>query len=520
MAVVCSSFVVKCHELESKPFITDKKSVKHIFTNTGYAVTKNCINIIQMCSVPINHTVYEPLQIDHDSYITIGRINRNTKCNKNIVVTHPYHLLCWQSISKTKKSFNTNIVIVTGSKGLDLDCCLRDDKDYCFIMTPSTLKKVWIQYSLMRTINFARVISYNIDVNKCLNKYKINYDFKWNVWSHISSLNQHIKLAYLGLLSSITVFSDDELTKDKKIEYNEIMCKKPIESITLDGLVERTIIDSIDTYDIKRVIKHLSSPMIKTEKDILKHVLKRFNDEIRVMEENELCVNKMEYASTQDKDDRMKTISDKKADIESKKNELVKRITENNLCFICYSTIEVKCVMKCCANPICFECINKWMNIKKSCPLCKYDNTSFFINEDFVEEKYSNSESSLSLNPNHCLFKNFTILIDKLLEKDNKRIVVVGKDESILNRFIKCMPSNVTPLKFKGNSFILHKLINRFQDQTTQRSVLLINHSKLECGFPIHNATDIVSTSSHLNIESIVHQCEHLKHVWNLTFGT
>lgn len=509
------SFIQECHNLESQPFATNvNNSQQKIFTNTGYAITKNCINIIKLCSTPINHTLYKWVQIDanSESFVTIGTSNMKP-INKNIIITHPYHLLCWKSIHKSSLSFNINIAIVNGTKGVDIDLCLQDDKPYCFIMTPSTFKKRWIQSQLFRSTEFGRIICYQSDMDNQLNKYKMNHRFKWFVWPLVSSLDMHINPTFKDMMESITIVCEEEKSKKEHITYHNIICKKPIESITLDGLVEKTIIDSINSYDIKRVIKHLSSPIIKTERDILKCILKRFNDDIRAMEENELYVNKMEFANSQDKQNRIEDISRKKQDIESKKQELVKRITANNLCFICYSDIEVKCVLKCCANITCFECISKWTHIKNSCPLCKTESAQYFINEDFVEDMSDVKQSN-------CIFKNFELLIHQLLEcKDkSRRILILAKDDMLLNRFIKLIPNYVQSIKFKGNFYMLQKQIEQFDHQGDEnKKVLLLNSSKLACGFPIKCATDLISLCSGVNMDNMIHQCENLKHVWLLS---
>lgn len=506
------SLIDKCRKLEESPFLYDRVGNK-ILTNIGFFITSDYSDVVELSSKNLKRDFLLPYNLNDCNTIVIG-CNHNNEKNINLIVTNSYLLVFWDMMNENiiKKSNNIECTIISTLQQFEKT---KIENDMCIVLTSDMLKKLWDTHTFFRELRYNRLILHNLENFNILNKYNISFGFKWIITSHKSLLENTLKSDHLCINENITIESEEQ---SSRIKTNDIFCKRPIASITLDGLVEKTIIDGIESYDIKKIIKHLSSPIIKTEADVLKHVLRRFNDNLRVAEENEICIERMEYANKEDKQQRLDDIQKLKKTLNDKKQELIKRISNNNLCFICYDEIEVKCILKCCTNVVCFSCINKWLQRSDKCPLCKMHKFKHLIvEEDSTNEKYMTKSNAL-ISSENCIFQNFTLLIKQLLSrKATSKIMIIGKDDVMISRFCKLLQnSNINYLEFKGNKFLLKNILKKFSHDNY--NVMFINHSNISCGIPLNNVTDIVLLSKNININGVLSQCKNIKEIWTLMY--
>lgn len=501
-----------CRKLEESPYVIDNVGNK-ILTNVGFLITSNYNEIVELCSKNLKRDFLLPYNLNDCNTIVIG-CNHNNEKNINLIITNSYSLVFWDVLNEAVENQKTTIECVVISTLQQFEKSNMGN-DICIVLTQDMFKKLWDTHTFFRELRYNRLILHNLENFNILNKYNISFGFKWIVTTHKSLLEPTLKSDHLCINKNITIENNEQISN---IKYTNIYCKRPIASITLDGLVEKTIIDGIESYDIKKIIKHLSSPIIKTEADILKHVLRRFNDNLRVAEENEICIQKMEYANREDKQQRLDDISKLKKTLNDKKQELVKRIINNNLCFICYDNIEVKCILKCCHNVVCFSCINKWLQRSDKCPLCKTHKFKHLI----VEEEHLNdkcmTKTDTVISAQNCIFQNFTLLINQLLSrKYSSKIMIIGKDDVMISRFCKLLQnSKIQYLEFKGNKFLLKNVLKKFMNHVY--NIIFINHSNISCGIPLNNVTDVVLLSKNININGILSQCKNIKEIWTLMY--
>lgn len=487
-----NEIINKCKSLEEKPYIdTNNSSKTKIYTNIGYLVTNNYEMLIKICSYNFSKIYYTDTQ-----YKDIIISNEKNIDNINLIITQPYLIHIWEKYS------NDSIYIVN-------QCSKVTDKVFkqynIIVISHTTLKK---NFNIIYEHSYKRVMFHNY-TNKLISNCCIDYEFKWYVYSDTSL----IKDGFYGnkeILDHILINDKN----DKDINTVNIECKRPITILTLDGLVDEVMLDNIEQYNIKHVIKHLTDSSIKTEKDIIKNVMRQFREQINNLETHEYCVKNMYFANTVDQQNKLVSLEKKKESIREKEQELKKRITENNLCFICYSEINITSVLKCCSNKVCFECINKWkkhsLNETVVCPLCKKDNFEFYVQEPTIEY---NTKDTLS--PQNSIFENFECLIKQLNNNVNK-IGVLGNNKIFLTRFENILEKlHINFFNLRGNNNILKKISKRFEQDV---NVLLLDMSILNTGIPLESMTHLIVLTNNIDPILFNNQCKNLRTNYYMTY--
>ncbi|QOI90183.1 hypothetical protein QKU58_gp148 [Pyramimonas orientalis virus] len=488
-----NDILINCNKIESSAYIETNNKTR-IITNVGYLITTNYEIIINMCKNTIDKMRFNKTRNDE---IFVSHVNKPS--TSNIIITQPYLIAFWENF--------------------------QNEKLYVISNLSKFKKNVFSQYSIViishpllnQQIHQIYKMSFNrVVLHNCHKKYFhkiIQCNFKWFVFSDEHTLNNSIRDTSEEILQHILV-NDEQDTNN--VTKHIIFCKKPIESLTLEGLVDKTIIDSVDKFNIKHIIKHLTDSSIKSEKDVIRYVLRRFNEQIKNIETNEHCIELMLFASYEDKKKKLDNLYKKKNVINEKKNELIKRITENNLCFICYSNIDIKTILKCCSNNVCFECINKWIKTNNTCPLCKKSEIQYFLVEDDHAVQIRNI-TNLNLSEENSIFENFQLLVKQLLTRTSKsKIAIIGYEQMFIRKFENILTTlNLSFLKFKGNNHILKNKLDKLNYEV---DIIFIDCSRINCGIPINNITDIIILSKDFDVNAFNRQCKSVTNNWFLLY--
>lgn len=480
-----------CKKIEDASYIETTTNVK-ILTNVAYLITTHYRTILNLCEnnferKKLSKTSHEDIFIAYSNVLTN---------NNNLIITQPYLINFWEEY---------------------------ESDDVCVINTTSKLKEANIknkritiishcvlnqQIHKIYNIPFKRILLHN-----CYKKYlhnKMRCDFKWYVFSD-KSMMRNSDLTE-EIVKHILV-EEINVTDDRDVCNTVIYSKKPIESLTLEGLVDNVILDNVNKYNIKSIIKHLTDPSIKTEKDVVRYVLRRFNEQIKNIETSEHCLEQMMFVSEADRLNKTGVLMKKKTVLLEKKNELTKRITDNNLCFICYSDIEIKTILKCCSNNVCFQCINKWIKNNNTCPLCKQSQIQYFLVDD--DDKEVNCfEKPLHLADENSIFENFQILISCMLP--NRKVAIIGYEQMFLRKFENILRGlSIEFIKYKGNNKVLKNKLASFKNSV---NVIFFDYSKVNYGIPLEHLTDIIVLSKDLNIDAFTKQCKNVENIWSLLY--
>lgn len=473
-----------CKNLEQNDFIQMKDDIK-IYSNVGFVITIDHENILKLCESNFHK---DKFICKSTSELYLAYSMKST--NNNIILTQPLLIPYWVQNNVEEKYF----VITSKSEINDT--------------TFSKYNVVVMSYKMCNKLDhkiFKRIIYHNIP-NVKLHE-SINCLFKWVVFSNREDLVE--KWITDSIILPYLLFEFEyKYQSTYDIEY--VYCKKPLESITLHGLVDKIIIDCLDKYDIKNALYHLTSRNIKSENDIIKTTLRTFNDILKDIEAKEFVIGNMYFANTDDKTNRLTKLIQKKKNIIDKKNQLISRITNNSICFICFNTIDITSIMKCCSNKVCFECINKWLHKQNTCPVCNKNNCSYFViqnNENIC--KFDNTVLSTT----NSIFDNFYITIKSLV--DTEKILIVGSDNNYLSKFENILiQHNFDFIQFKGNYKTLINKLNMFKKHC---NILTLDYYHHDYPIPIETVTHVIFTSQHIK-QTFTISFQNLKKIWILCY--
>ena len=463
----------KCRVLEEN--LTIKSGNSSVYSNIGFLICTELSLLKELCKYNFNRDKIYTTEVEG---VMISE--KTTSNNKNIIITNTYFINIWKKEN----------VVVLKTKQINLEL---EKHDLIVLSLETAIQNI----NLLKTIRYKRVIFYNIINNKLERKLScLQYDFKW----YVVSTNKLIKFDY-DFINDITV---NTMLDDRVVEKHQIKSKKPLVSLTLEGLVDEVIINNIDTYNINHIIKHLTDSSIKTEKNVIKCVMRKFQEQIKTIDTHEYCINNMYFANENDKLDKLDKLIKQRNEIHNKEKELIKRITKNELCFVCYNEIEVKSILRCCSNKICFQCLQKWMAENNSCPLCKKAPLDFFLVENPVIEQSNEDTKRISISKS--IFENFKILIRNILLLNDRKILLLGKGHQFLKRFADTLTDmDIEYVYLEGHSNRIHKQIERFEKNGLR--VIVIPTSRIHSGIPISGATDIISITEDDCIDAFNSYC-------------
>lgn len=482
-----------CNNLEISTSIESENDVK-IYTNIGYLITNKYQTIIDLCKRSFSKTTFKQSHNKDIVYSYKNQIN-----NINLVVTSPNMLVFWEFYKSDK------ICVVDKKSRLTKEIF---ESDMLVILSHVMFVR---NLKFFESIAFKRLIFHNYNKSN-LNTNNILYDFKWYVFSDDFLMNKDD-------VYKVTVFPNILIKEESKfdnIDLNVVSCKKPIAELTLDGLIDEVLLNNMKKGKVKHVMKHLVDDSIKSEKDVIKSVLRILNDKINNCNTFEYCVKNMYFANDNDRETKLQTIYNKKNELSKKKNELINRITENNLCFICYSSIDIKCVLKCCANKVCFECINRWIRMNDTCPLCKKDKLDYFVVEEDTYREDEDSENPIVLSKHNSIFQNFRILVNTILEDDSAKLAIIGSEYSFIQRFVDIVnEKEILNVTFKGNINILRKSLKQLNEKAR---ILFVDQSKLFGGMIFNDITDVMVLSEDVHFNESTIMSNNLRQIWRLVY--
>ena len=404
--------------------------------------------------------------------------------------------------------------------------------DYDLVLVTDTNFKIMSNLILINKIKINRIIFDEIDSLNIPSNKKLNSNFYWFITASYSNLlfpkgsgyydkrlNIYIRKAsglnnkgYINDLftnifynmkeefSNILVLKNDVNYINKSFNIpipNQyiIQCKDPISTILLNGIVDKNVINCLNANNCKGAMELFNSKQKITEENIINIVIEKFIDEIKNLEIQIIAYGQMIFntdseLNLRDRNIKIDKLIDKKKLINSKINDIKIRIKNNNLCSICYETIEDKTLVKCCSNIFCFKCINLWLCQKASCPLCKNnlkENELFLIHDkenNIKNEIIYSNETSKHFDKLH----NLEILLKN--KKKNSKYLIFSEYDISFDNIIKIFETKLKFSYLKGNKYIIQRIINDFKEGNLD--ILLVNIHNYGSGLNLENTTDIV----------------------------
>ena len=199
-----------------------------------------------------------------------------------------------------------------------------------------------------------------------------------------------------SIFSKLIVKNQDEFVKLScklpDIDHKYYKCYQPIVNI-INGFINDQVLTMIQAGDIRSAVKYLGGD----ESDNI-HELVRAR-KLEDLEDIKQKIIKYERRNDQERLNKWKL---RKTQVEDNIKELDERFKDalNSNCNICLSSMRQPILLSCCQNLFCGKCIFKWLETKRTCPLCRSninsDNIIYIKKEGDSENVRSNNDKTKS----------------------------------------------------------------------------------------------------------------------------
>lgn len=276
-----------------------------------------------------------------------------------------------------------------------------------------------------------------------------------------------------------------------------IQCKTPYAINILNGVVDRNILNYLNADDIQGALQYVNPSHKSNENNIISRVIEKYTRQVTNLNIQLNAAKEYFYDSENEKTEAIQRIEKQLEQVQRKIDTITERIKTNDLCTICYETVEKKTVTACCQNTFCFKCINLWLVQRKSCPLCKipmHISDLYVIDNDIqdtVEEDIEVEEDIDPSKPNikNDKYQNLELILNNLDE--NAKLLIFSAYENSFTNVIPILNRlNIQFDYLKGNGYQIQATIERYKNGTVK--VLLVNTRQYGSGLNLENTTDII----------------------------
>jgi hypothetical protein len=300
-------------------------------------------------------------------------------------------------------------------------------------------------------------------------------------------------------MASLLIVKNKDAYVDKSfmlpdVLQNFIRCKTPRSINILTGIVDRNIIECLNSDDVNGAIEYINPSQKNTEENIISILLNKYTRNIHNVDTMlDYVTNRLVYDNENQRVAEINRLNKSKSEYVSKIESITNRIKETNTCCICYEDITQKTILRCCSNAFCFKCITLWVNQSHVCPLCKshIDTDSMMIVSKEACTPVIEEQAPDASQPNSAFDKmqNLQIILNKMTNTD--KVLIFSSNDEILHNVQDIMKSNNTRFAMlKGNHMVINHVIKDYKDGDL--NILLANPRNYGSGLNLENTTDII----------------------------
>lgn len=409
----------------------------------------------------------------------------------NILVV-PYNILFqWENyVSKSKLR-----VFIIDKKSIDKVRFFFNNeyKNYdLVIISNNYLNKSNDLLDLIINNKFKRFIIDEVDTLSISNNLIINACFIWLItgtptgiiYNRKGYLNNIFKDMRDWVIDYLLIKNNDNYIEKSIIleepNINIIKCKVPLELKIYNDLIPENAIRMINAGNIEEAIK-----LINYKEDNEENIFEALSKNIIRARKNKIIELRAEKEKEYDnKDEQYKVIKRIENIIErldERYETLKKRLKdyEKEICQICLNELNNACLLNCCNNIFCFDCITITINNNLKCPMCKkrIDKNNIIKINNNKESKNLKSKNEeliniLKNNPNgnYLIFSDYYEtfeIIKKNIEEMNINYYIIKNEEKDIERIIN---------EFKNNNI----------------KILMMNAKYYGAGLNLEIASDII----------------------------
>ena len=276
-----------------------------------------------------------------------------------------------------------------------------------------------------------------------------------------------------------------------------IKCKTPLAINILNGIIDKNIIDCLNANDVSSALQYINPTNKGNEDNIVSLLIDKYKKQLTNVHLNLTIVNQMIFETEQERSHELDIVNNRINTINNKIQAITERVKENNVCIICYDTVDAnKTVTQCCQNTFCFKCINTWLMNKASCPMCKSRMTS---NDYLVIDNSIPSTSTHEIvqavidnnttNESFDKYQNLKIIM-KNRRRGSKFLIFSSFEYSFVNIVQILNELRINFEYLKGSGGHVTNVVKRYKE--SDLDVLLVNIRNYGSGLNLENTTDII----------------------------
>lgn len=422
----------------------------------------------------------------------IVKIN-NDKIIKTTLLIVPNNILFqWGNFIKqsTLNLLILNDINITNIIKNEINLIEELEKFNLVLLGSSNVKKF---INILNKNKFMRIIVDEADTIVLPNNLCLESSFLWLITGTPTGLIYNTK-AYLKsilktdmnwILDYLIIKNNDEYINKSLVlplpKINRIKCKVPLELKICDGLISDNLINMINAGNTDEAIKSLNF-----KEDTKQNIFEALGNNILRAKKNKIIELKAE--SEKEYDDK----NEQKKNIE-KINNIIKRLEERyetlnkrlkdlekEYCTICLNEYNNPCLLNCCNNIFCFDCISITINKTNNCPICKRK-----IDKNNIILINNNKKGEKELKAKNEEFK------DILLNNLNGKFLIFSDYYETFNKLITIIKKlNLNYHILKDNEDNTETIINNFTNGSI--NIIMMNAKYYAAGLNLQIASDII----------------------------
>jgi SNF2 family DNA or RNA helicase len=280
------------------------------------------------------------------------------------------------------------------------------------------------------------------------------------------------------------------------MDARNVLCKTPPSINILNGLVARQIIDALNGGDISSAMQFVNPHNRTSEDGIIQVLIDKYSRNLHNLNERlELCV-RIQYESEDDRAAERARVEAQIADVQRRIDSIKERIRSTNTCCICFDAMQNKCVVPCCSNSYCFECISRWLTSGRTpaCPMCKHVplrmDDLMLVQADLVPAPERPAPPSRDqISEMHDKLQNLEAIL--LNRQEHSKFLIFSSYDNTLNNIVPVLDRlEMRHSCIRGNHAVVRNTVDKYRN--SDLDALLVNASQYGSGLNLENTTDVV----------------------------
>jgi hypothetical protein len=180
-----------------------------------------------------------------------------------------------------------------------------------------------------------------------------------------------IAVGHALVVRNSDAYVDSSLTlPEPQVEIVECRASHALRVLSgIDGL--GSIISCLNANDVESAMAHISSSNRTSEDNVVAALMEKLRREAHNLEQRVVQQGALEFATEEEREASTARLVKKRDDVRRRLELVRDRVSQSDMCTVCYDALANKTVVPCCSNSFCFACITRWLDHSRVCPLCK-----------------------------------------------------------------------------------------------------------------------------------------------------